>query len=349
MTLKGIDYLEFTTDEPIKIGALFNLLGFELRERTSDGRKRLYAQGNVRFLVTKFDPKTKDHASTYFQKHGDGVCKIAFRSDSPREFLAHVKSRGAKVAEEFQVHQDSKTMRETAAIYSFGDVLQSYEKSEGAQFAPGFENVPATIQKITSVGLQTVDHLTNNVDMGDMREWSDFYQKVYGFKVTREFDIRTGRTGLISEVLESQDGSIKIPINEATDKLSQVQEFVVQHKGAGVQHIAFTTPDIIATVKELRRRGLDFLVVPPTYYEAIPKRVPNVREPMKELQDLNILVDGDSKGYILQIFSQTVIGPLFFEFIQREENKGFGEGNFRALFEAIELDQERRGIFEKKG
>jgi 4-hydroxyphenylpyruvate dioxygenase len=164
--------------------------------------------------------------------------------------------------------------------------------------------------------------------------------------VTRHFDIRTGRTGLISDVVESSCGKIKVPINEATEKASQVQEFCDRMKGAGVQHLALLTTGIIDTLKDLRKQSFKFLSVPHTYYEVVPTRVPGVTENIAQLEELGILLDGDSTGYLLQIFSEEIVGPFFFEFIQRKGNRGFGEGNFRALFEAIEGDQIRRGVLK---
>ena len=179
-----------------------------------------------------------------------------------------------------------------------------------------------------------------------MKTWVKWYQEVFGFKVTRHFDIRTGRTGLISDVVESPCRKIKVPINEATDPLSQVQEFVNRMKGPGVQHLALETTGLIETLVSLRKQQFKFLSVPHTYYEEVPTRVPGVTEDLRELEDLGILLDGEETGYLLQIFSEEILGPFFFEFIQRRGNQGFGEGNFRALFEAIERDQIRRGVLK---
>ncbi|MFZ9595544.1 MAG: 4-hydroxyphenylpyruvate dioxygenase family protein, partial [Bdellovibrionia bacterium] len=174
-------------------------------------------------------------------------------------------------------------------------------------------------------------------------------QEVFGFRVTRHFDIRTGRTGLISDVVESPCRRVKVPINEATDPQSQVQEFVDRMKGSGVQHLALLTTDIQSTLQSLRKNQFGFLCVPHTYYETVPTRVPGVTENLADLEKLGILLDGEGQGYLLQIFSEEILGPFFFEYIQRKGNEGFGEGNFRALFEAIERDQIKRGVLKPEG
>jgi 4-hydroxyphenylpyruvate dioxygenase len=207
------------------------------------------------------------------------------------------------------------------------------------------ENLPVNrLQSPSPLGIVKIDHLTNNVGIGQMKEWVRYYQEVFGFGVSRHFDIRTGRTGLISDVVESQDHTIKVPINEATEPESQVQEFVDRMRGSGVQHVAFLVNDLPAALIQLKQEQFKFLTVPHAYYEAVPTRVPGVTEDLKRLEELGILLDGEGSGYLLQIFSEEILGPFFFEFIQRKGNEGFGEGNFRALFEAIERDQIKRGV-----
>jgi 4-hydroxyphenylpyruvate dioxygenase len=199
------------------------------------------------------------------------------------------------------------------------------------------------LESPSPLGIRLIDHLTNNVDLKQMDKWVGFYRQCFGFVTTRHFEISTGRTGLISDVVQSLDGKIKVPVNEATEPESQVQEFVNRFNGAGVQHLAFLTTDIIDLLQTLRSRDFKFLSVPPTYYDNVPKRVPTFSEDLKELEKLQILLDGEGEGYLLQIFSEEMVGPFFFEFIQRKGNNGFGEGNFKALFEAIEKDQIKRG------
>jgi 4-hydroxyphenylpyruvate dioxygenase len=199
-----------------------------------------------------------------------------------------------------------------------------------------------------SVRCSRIDHLTNNVPKGEMAKWVEFYERVYGFKQTRYFDIKGVKTGLESKVVQLTNGNVIIPINEpeVEDGKSQIQEFLDRHKGAGVQHIALTTPDIISTVGDLQKRDIKFLDIPHTYYEDIPKRGFNVEEDLGILEERQLLVDGDSEGYLIQNFTDTYVGPLFFEIIQRKNHNGFGEGNFQALFDSIERDQMQRGYLE---
>jgi 4-hydroxyphenylpyruvate dioxygenase len=176
-----------------------------------------------------------------------------------------------------------------------------------------------------------------------MQKWCDFYQDLFGFTERRYFDIRGQKTGLVSKVMRSPCGKITVPINEPTDAKSQIQEYLDEYHGSGIQHIALLTDDIVSTVDQLRRQGIEFLDVPDTYYEILPQRLPQITEDIERLKKLRILVDGDDKGYLLQIFTKNVIGPIFFEIIQRKGHDGFGEGNFQALFDAIERDQQARG------
>ena len=210
-------------------------------------------------------------------------------------------------------------------------------------FVP-FEGVDVRPQ---GIGLKQIDHLTHNVYSGYMDQWADFYKRLFGFREIRYFDIRGRITGLKSRAMTSPCGKIRIPINEPSDPKSQIQEYLDLYHGEGIQHIALATDDIYATVKKLRANDVEFMDVPDSYYDAIDKRVPGHRESIERLQQDRILIDGAPErgaGLLLQIFTQTVIGPIFFEIIQRKGNEGFGEGNFQALFESIENDQMQRGV-----
>jgi 4-hydroxyphenylpyruvate dioxygenase len=346
------DHIEIATTDAAQLEKLFSVFGFATTQvRESDkGLEKLLVEGQNRILLNQGKPGT--FAFDYARKHGDGVCSIAFHSTNAAETLKTACARGAKVAAELSVDEglsgSQKVKVSKTAIQTFGDVRATFvERSAeafnvNAPFGPGFKTILP--QAPAGIGLLSIDHLTNNVEMGQMERWAEFYQTVYGWVEARYFDIRAEKTGLISKVLQSPDGGCKIPINEATEEKSQVQEFIVQHKGAGVQHIAFLTADIRKAVSALAKSGVKFLSVPDTYYEAVPTRVKMLSEPIAELKQLQILADGDDKGYLLQIFTQNQIGPLFFEIIQRKGHNGFGEGNFKALFEAIERDQERRGV-----
>ena len=198
---------------------------------------------------------------------------------------------------------------------------------------------------VRSAGLTVIDHLTHNVQRGNMDKWAGFYEKLFNFREIRYFDIEGKKTGLFSRAMTSPCGKIRIPINESQDDKSQIEEYLREYKGEGIQHIALATDDIYATVDGLRANGVAFQETPDTYYEGVDARVAGHRESLEELQKRCILIDGsDQDGILLQIFTQNVIGPIFFEIIQRKGNEGFGEGNFQALFESIELDQERRGV-----
>ncbi|MFC7000993.1 4-hydroxyphenylpyruvate dioxygenase [Pseudobowmanella zhangzhouensis] len=198
------------------------------------------------------------------------------------------------------------------------------------------------------VGLETLDHLTHNVRRGNMAIWADFYERIGNFREIRYFDIEGKLTGLVSKAMTGPCGKIRIPINESSDDKSQIEEFIREYNGEGIQHIALSTNDIYKTVQTLRERGMGFMVTPDTYYAKVDQRVEGHGEDVAKLRELNILIDGApmKDGILLQIFTDTVIGPVFFEIIQRKGNEGFGEGNFKALFESIEEDQIRRGVLE---
>ena len=350
------DHLEMAVHDVKKLQSLLEVFGFTHTQtrKSARGIEHLMVQGQSRMLLTQGAPGT--FAADYVAKHGDGICSIAFHSLSARDTLETALSRGAEMAQDY-IAEDGDVANfgqlhvAKTAIRSFGDVRATFvERSSAAfnvdlPFAPGFEMTGKTPSKSgEGIGLLVMDHLTNNVEMGQMERWAKFYREVYGWEEVRYFDIRAEKTGLFSKVLQSPDGAVKIPVNEATEKKSQVQEFIDMHKGAGVQHIAFTTNNIAQTVKSLKERGIQFLDISPKYYEELPKRISNFTEPLPVLKDLNILVDGDDRGYLLQIFTHNQVGPLFFEIIQRKGHNGFGEGNFTALFESIERDQMRRGV-----
>lgn len=342
--LRSIDHLEFTVDSfnspTVK---LFSTMGFI---RTAEGEdSRLYTQGQVRFLV-KASTDENALSRKYLKNHGEGVSKISFRVDSVEKALEATLKNGAKLIHDLKVEESAAGVTKTASIQGFGDVVNEFVERPDSQFRPGFNRLETDAEAMPlRMKVSRIDHLTNNVPKGQMDHWVDFYKRTYGFVETRYFDIKGSRTGLNSKVVQLADNSIIIPINEpeVENGKSQIQEFLDIHKGPGVQHIALMTPDIITTVGELRERSVKFLNVPDTYYEDIPKRPFTITENIDDLKKLNLLADGDKDGYLLQIFSDTYIGPLFFEYIQRKNHWGFGNGNFQALFDAIERDQMRRG------
>jgi 4-hydroxyphenylpyruvate dioxygenase len=342
--LKSIDHLEFTVDSlQSPTVKLFSTMGFTQTAKNDDSS--LYTQGQVRFLV-KASQDENNLARKYFKAHGEGVSKIAFQVESVEKALEITLRNGAKLINDLKIEETAYGVTKTASIQGFGDVVNEFVERPVNEFRPGFKEVESdsTAQPLKT-RVSRIDHLTNNVPKGQMEHWVEFYKRTYGFVETRYFDIKGSKTGLNSKVVQLADNSIIIPINEPEKEggKSQIQEFLDVHKGPGVQHIALMTPDIISTVGELRERDVRFLKVPGTYYQAIPDRPFKVTEDLNVLEKLNLLVDGDPEGYLLQIFSDTYIGPLFFEYIQRKNHWGFGNGNFQALFDAIERDQMERG------
>jgi 4-hydroxyphenylpyruvate dioxygenase len=351
---QGFDHVEFVLRDRQKLEAVFQRTGFEkIGARTAGSLPTVaYAQGKVRILLT--EPKGASPAQDFLNQQGEGICCLAIEVDDAEGAFHHLVKRGARPAmEPAEWACDGMTVVR-AEVWTPGNLRYALIERRGEAlslkntraFPLDLDLSVSRLESPSPLGIQSIDHLTNNVPIGTMRTWVDYYNEVFGFKVTRQFDIRTGRTGLLSEVVESPDRKIKVPVNEATEPASQVQEFVDRLKGSGVQHLAFLTKDLQHTVKSMRQEGFQFLTVPHTYYEAVPARVPGVTENLNILEDLGVLLDGDASGYLLQIFSQEILGPFFFEFIQRKSNEGFGEGNFRALFEAIERDQVRRGVLK---
>jgi 4-hydroxyphenylpyruvate dioxygenase len=342
--LKSIDHLEFTVDNlQSPTLKLFHTMGFVQTAETSDSK--LYTQGQVRFLV-KGSTNENSLSRKYLKAHGEGVSKISFQVESVEKALEVTLKNGASLITDLKIEETAAGITKTASIQGFGDVINEFVERPSSEFRPGFKTIEQDPNaKPLKTRVSRIDHLTNNVPKGQMDHWVEFYKRTYGFVETRYFDIKGTKTGLISKVVQLADNSIIIPINEpeSVGGKSQIQEFLDIHRGPGVQHIALMTPDIISTVGELKQRDVKFLNVPSSYYEAIPNRPFTITEDLNILEKVNLLVDGDKDGYLLQIFSDTYIGPLFFEYIQRKNHWGFGNGNFQALFDAIERDQMKRG------
>lgn len=344
-----VDHLEFTCDSlTTKTRELFYMQGFAKTAKSNCGNKELFTQGQVRFLLTQ-DPNENSHSRQYFKAHGEGVSKMSFKVQNCEHAIKTAVERGAEQVGEIQVVETEHGPIKTACIKGFGDVLNEFVERPSKIWRDGFEyleNDPEA--KPLKIRVSRIDHLTNNVPYGEMEKWVEFYQKVYGFKQTRYFDIKGEKTGLNSKVVQLENNKVIIPINQPKEpgKKDQIQEFLDEHNGAGVQHIALMTPNAIDTVSELAQRGMNFLDIPHTYYEDIPKRPFEVEEDPDVLEKAQLLVDGDEEGYLLQNFTKTYIGPLFFEYIQRKNHWGFGEGNFQALFDSIERDQMERGYLD---
>lgn len=345
--LKDVDHLEYAVGDLDKYATVFLNLGFEkvamrdIRERQL--QSLLMVQGGINIVLSK-STLASDPVANYVATHGDGICNVGLRVEDAVSALELAVSRGAEVAESPKSFQKDNGTLQRAAIKVFGDVRYTFLSRTGSLFLDGFDTPAKTQTK--GYGLTRIDHITNNVEAGKRTYWADWFKKVFGFIDSRFFDIHTKRTGLYSTVMQSPDGLIKMPFNEPTEGASQIQEFLDIHHGPGIQHVALATETVLDCVGGLRKAGFKFLEVPQTYYEAVPKRVPYMKEKLAEVAALNVLVDGDEKGYLLQIFTQPLVGPFFFEVIQRRGNDGFGEGNFTALFEAMEADQIRRGVLK---
>ena len=342
--VKSIDHLEFcceSLETPTK--NIFKKFGFLDAMINQQENQLLMTQGQIRFLL---NADKNSYSADYLKNHGEGVSTISFLVEDAKYALNEAQKRGAEVFSPLKKYEDQFGTYIAGSIRGFGDVINEFIQRPLENFRPEFQAIPSPINTPLATRASRIDHLTNNVPRGQLEQWVEFYERVYGFTVTRYFDIKGQKTGLESKVVQSFDGNIIIPINEP-DKdngKGQIEEFLERHNGPGVQHIALMTPDIVSTVSELKSRDIKFLDIPSTYYEDIPKRDFTVTEDLKVLEQNQILVDGDPEGYLLQIFSDTYVGPLFFEIIQRKNHMGFGEGNFQALFNAIERDQMQRGV-----
>ncbi|MEY3983873.1 MAG: hypothetical protein RL160_1432 [Bacteroidota bacterium] len=357
LPLNGTDHIEFYVGNAKQSAYYYQLVwGYELvaysgpETGVRDRASYVLQQGKVRLVLsTALHP---DHEiSRHVLQHGDGVKFLSIWVDDARKSFEETTKRGAIGVQEPTEMSDEHGTVVISAIRTYGDTVHRFveRKNYHGAFLPGYKAVKNNI-KTTPVGLKHVDHCVGNVELGRMNEWVEFYEKVMGFQLLITFDdedISTEYSALMSKVVSNGNGFIKFPINEPAEgkKKSQIEEYLDFYHGAGVQHIAIEVEDIIETVGELRRRGVEFLYVPETYYDEVPLRVGNIQENLEELKKLNILIDRDEDGYLLQIFTKPVEDrpTLFYEIIQRRGAKSFGKGNFKALFESIEREQELRG------
>lgn len=334
--MDGIEFVEFSSPSPDVLAKLFRALGFSHTMRHRVRPIDLYRQNDIVFLLNR-EPGSA--AAGFSQRHGPSICAMGWRFANPEQAQTLAVERGATHAEDRDYP--------LPAVRGIGESLIYFVGAQsGTDFytSLGFEPLsPPEIEP--SKGFISIDHLTNNVPNGELGTWSDFYRKVFGFVEVRYFDIRGARTGLQSHALRSPCGKFCIPINEAREEKSQINEYLREHRGPGVQHLAFLTNDILASLKALAPTGIGTLDMDADYYEEAFRRVPQVTEDRAALRQYNVLVDGDAEGYLLQIFTKNLIGPIFIEIIQRKNHLSFGEGNFGALFRSIERDQEKRGAF----
>ncbi|MCL7929191.1 4-hydroxyphenylpyruvate dioxygenase [Halomonas llamarensis] len=342
----GFEFVEYTapTSEGIEnLRTLFNQMGFTETRKHRSKQVFLFQQEGVNFVL---NAEPGSHAATFAEVHGPSACAMAWKVADAQQAFEHAVAQGAEPVEN-SVGPDEVGIPAVRGIG--GSLLYFVDNKVDDQgrtiYDIDFEAIPNRSPSDKSVGLKVLDHLTHNVDRGQMDVWANFYIDVANFRENRYFDIKGKKTGLHSRAMTAPCGKMHIPINESADDNSQIAEFLREYNGEGIQHLAMSTDNIYATVRALRENGMTFLSTPDTYYEKVDKRVPNHEENVEDLRKLSLLVDGGpDEGVLLQIFTETVIGPIFFEIIQRKGNDGFGEGNFKALFESIEEDQIRRGV-----
>jgi len=371
MGTDGFEFIEYAAPDPVALGRLFESMGFVAIARHRHKDVTLYRQGGVNFII---NAEPDSFAQRFARLHGPSICAIAFRVQDAALAYRRALELGA-----WGFDSKSGPMElNIPAIKGIGDSLIYFvDRWRGKNgVAPGgigdisiydvdFEPVAGAPASPAGCGLTTIDHLTHNVHRGRMREWAEFYERLFGFREVRYFDIEGKLTGLKSKAMTSPCGKIRIPINESSDDKSQIAEYLDLYRGEGIQHVALATDDIYATVRAMKSRGVAFQDTLDAYYDLVDQRLPAHGENLHALRELRILIDGAADRsaavaegepragsampgpeLLLQIFTQTVIGPIFFEIIQRKGDEGFGEGNFRALFESIELDQIRRGVLK---
>jgi len=349
MGLNGFEFVEFASPKPNVLEPLFTMMGFTEVARHRSKEVTLWRQGGINFIINN---ERGNYVSYFAEEHGPCACGMAFRvADSHKAYHMALD----KGAQPIDIPAGPMELR-LPAIKGIGGaplyLIDRYEDGESIYdidftFYEGVDRHPE------GCGFQLIDHLTHNVYRGRMEYWANFYERLFNFREIRYFDIKGEYTGLLSKAMTAPDGKIRIPLNEeATQGSGQIEEFLMQYNGEGIQHIALICDDLIECWDKLKANGMPFMTPPPeTYYEMLDERLPGHGEPVEELQKRGILLDGSTEEgdprLLLQIFSETMIGPVFFEFIQRKKDEGFGEGNFTALFKSIERDQVRRGVIKE--
>ncbi|MEM0961987.1 MAG: 4-hydroxyphenylpyruvate dioxygenase [Bacteroidota bacterium] len=358
LPLNGTDYVEFYVGNARQAAHFFaHSFGFDVKAYLGpetgfrDRMSYMVQQGKIRFVLTS-PMGPEGPIAEHVLLHGDGVKDLALSVDDAVSAYEEAVKRGGVPVRQPEVLEDEHGSITISAIATYGDTIHSFvdRSAYAGPFLPGFRSVEMPYFSPTPVGLKVVDHCVGNVDLGDMDRYVQYYADVMGFKNLMSFDdedISTEYTALMSKVMSNGNERVKFPINEPADgkKKSQIEEYLDFYRGAGVQHMALLTDDILHTVAELRSRGVDFLYVPTTYYDDLQERVGEIDEPIADLAELGILVDRDPDGYLLQIFTKPIGNrpTVFFEIIQRKGARSFGKGNFKALFEAIEREQDARG------
>ena len=346
MGTDGFEFIEYTAPDPELLRNLFEKMGFPAAAQHRSKDVTLHSQGDINFII---NAEPDSFARRFAEQHGPSICAVAFRVENAARVYARVLDLGAQGAETTPGPMELNI----PAIAGIGGSRIYLVDRYGDRTIYDVDFVPLEPQGTDfksfpgHTGLTYVDHLTHNVRRGNMDKWAGFYEKLFNFRELKYFDIEGKLTGLKSRAMTSPCGKIRIPINESADDKSQIEEYLSEYRGEGIQHIALGTADIYATVDALRCRDVVFQDTPDSYYENVDRRLPGHGEDLDALRQRRILIDGaptEGQGILLQIFTGNVIGPIFFEIIQRKGNEGFGEGNFQALFESIEQDQVRRGV-----
>jgi 4-hydroxyphenylpyruvate dioxygenase len=346
MGLMGFEFVEFASPNPGMLEPIFEKLGFTLVARHRSKDVLLYRQGDINFIVNR-EPKSV--AAYFAAEHGPSACGLAFRVKDAHKAYARALELGAQPVD---IPTGPMELRLPAIKGIGGAPLYLIDRFEEGKsiYDIDFEFIEGVERRPVGHGFKVIDHLTHNVYRGRMAYWAGFYEKLFNFREIRYFDIQGEYTGLTSKAMTAPDGKIRIPLNEESKQGSgQIEEFLMAFNGEGIQHVALLTDDIFQSVDALQMAGIPVMTAPnDIYYEMLQERLPGHGEPVEELQARGILLDGSTQGghkqLLLQIFSQTLLGPVFFEFIQRKGDDGFGEGNFKALFESMERDQIRRGV-----
>jgi 4-hydroxyphenylpyruvate dioxygenase len=339
MGTDGFEFVEYTAPDPELLRTLFDRMGFPAVAKHRSKNVTLHRQGDINFII---NAEPEGFGQQFAKAHGPSACAMAFRVKDAAYAYRRALELGAKPG---PVTAGPMELNIPCIEGIGGSLIYLVDRyGERTIYDVDFVPIPGAETDVGS-GLAVIDHLTHNVHRGNMGKWAGFYEKLFGFREIRYFDIEGKKTGLFSRAMTSPCGKLRIPINESQDDKSQIEEYLREYQGEGIQHIALAADGIYRTVDVLRARGVEFQDTPATYYEGVNARVAGHREDLGELQKRRILIDGSADtGILLQIFTKNVIGPIFFEIIERKGNEGFGEGNFRALFESIELDQMRRGV-----
>jgi 4-hydroxyphenylpyruvate dioxygenase len=343
----GFEFVEFTSPEPDKLAAYFEQIGFTAVSKHRSKNVVRYKQNDINFILNM---EPVGQAADFRETHGPSANAMAFRVRDAAHAFEEALKRGAEPV----VGKVGPMELNIPAIKGIGGANIYLVDRYGAQtiYDIDFKPIEGADESKNSIGLTYLDHLTHNVFRGNMKTWADYYEKIFNFREIRYFDIEGKVSGLFSKAMTSPDGKIRIPLNESKgdpEKVDQIEEYLQRYKGEGIQHLAFGTDNLYEVVDRLRARDVQLQDTIETYFDLIDKRLPGHGEDVEALRQRRILIDGapsEGQGLLLQIFGKDAIGPIFFEFIQRKGNEGFGEGNFKALFESIELDQIKRGVLK---